>query len=176
MLSKHKDSLCGRQGPFQTTHLTIDLKDKPCPIRQQSYRAGQKSRELFRVYIDKPMEVGVIESAQSAWVVSIALITEKDCTLYFRGNYRRFNEATVLNTYLLPPTADCISSLRESHVFTEVDDSWGYWQLPIKDEYNDKTIIASHLGTYRCSLISFDLRNAPSLFQHALDIILSLVR
>lgn len=69
-----------------------------------------------------------------------------------------------------------IDSLMEAQVFTVLYTLWGYWQVPIKDEDRDKTTITSHHSTYRCTCMTFDLRNAPATLQRALDTTLSVVR
>ena len=70
----------------------------------------------------------------------------------------------------------CIDSLAGAKVFSTLDALWGYWQVPIAEEDRDKTTFTSHLGTYRYLRMPFGLRNAPSTFQRALDIVLSGVR
>lgn len=45
--------------------------------------------------------------------------------------------------------------------------------MPIKNGYKSNTTFTSHVGTYHHNRVHICLRNAPSMFQHALDIILS---
>jgi len=94
----------------------------------------------------------------------------------FCVDFRRLNAATIPDTYPLPRMDDCIDSLSTAKVFTLLDALWGYWQVPIAEQDRDKTTFTSHMGTYRYLRMPFGLRNAPSSFQRALDIILSGVR
>lgn len=58
-------------------------------------------------------------------------------------------------------------------MFTALSALWGYWELPTKDEDNNKTKFTSHIGTFRYIRMPFGLPNAPAKLQRALDIILS---
>lgn len=59
MLSKHKNLRSARLGAITDTHHTIDLREGPRPIRQQTYCARQRSRERLRELIDKQWEDNV---------------------------------------------------------------------------------------------------------------------
>ena len=48
--------------------------------------------------------------------------------------------------------------------------------MPIAERDRDKTTFTSHMCTFRFKRMPFGLRNAPAIFQRALDIILSGVR
>lgn len=51
---------------------------------------------------------------------------QKDGTFRFCVNFRRLNEATILDTYPLPQMKDCIDILEDSNVFSAFEALWGY--------------------------------------------------
>ena len=58
-------------------------------------------------------------------------------------------------------------------MFTSLDCTAGYWQVPFRKEDQEKTAFTPHCGTYHWLSMPFGLTNAPATFQRALDIILS---
>ena len=78
--------------------------------------------------------------------------------------------------YLLPRIEDSIDILSNAKVFSMLDVLWGDWQIPIADEDREKTEFTRHVGKYRKTRMPFGLRNDPSSFQRAIEMILSGVR
>ena len=116
---------------------------------------------------------GVIEPTQSPWASPVVFAPKKDGTLRFCVDYRRLNTMTIRDHYPIPKIDDCIDSLGEATIFTTLDCNSGYWQTPIAAEDRDKTALICHADLFRFNRMPFGLRNAPSTFQGALDIILA---
>ena len=176
ILTKHQAMFSGDLGTITATQHHIELKSGTAPIRQQPYRAGPDRRAAIQEQVEYQLKAGVIEPAQSEWASPVLLAPKKDGTMRFCIDFRRLNAATIPDTYPLPRMDDCIDSLSHAKVFSMLDALWGYWQIPIAEEDRDKTTFTSHVGTYRYKRMPFGLRNAPSTFQRALDVILSGVR
>lgn len=90
----------------------------------------------------------------------------------FSVDPRRLKATTIPDKYPLPRMEDFSESLRDASVFTTLDSVWGYWQVPIRPDYRDRTTFMSHLATYRYSRMPVGPRNAPAKFQRGLEIIL----
>lgn len=71
---------------------------------------------------------------------------------------------------------DCIDSLGDAAVFSTIDCNCRYWQIFVSTEDRHKTTFRTFWGAYCYLCMPFGLRNAPTTFQRALDIILSSVR
>lgn len=87
-------------------------------------------------------------------------------------SYRRLSATTTADIYPLPLVDGFIDSSEEAQVFTELDALSEYLQVPIKDDYEHKTVISSHFETYRCPRTSFGLRIPFARFHRSSDIIL----
>lgn len=83
MFSEHKNLWSELLGTNWATHHTIDLNVEPCPIRQQSYRAKQRSRKGLRKIMEKPLEVCVVEPVQAESASHSFLVFEKNGTFQF---------------------------------------------------------------------------------------------
>ena len=176
MLEKHEEVFEGRLGLIKSTEHRITLKPGSKPVHMPPYRAGPDKRDKIREQIEYQLNAGVIEPAQTEWASPVLLAPKKDGTQRFCVDFRLLNEATVPDTYPLPRMDDCIDSLSLARVYSLLDALWGYWQLKLAEEDRDKTTFTSHMGTFRYLRMPFGLRNAPSSFQRALDIVLSGVR
>ena len=68
---------------------------------------------------------------------------------------------------------DCLDSLGGAQVFASLDCTAGYWQVPLRKDDQEKTVLTTHCGIHHWLSMTFGLTNAPATFQRALDIILS---
>jgi len=66
---------------------------------------------------------------------------------------------------------DCLDTLGDAEVFTCLDCSARYWQVPLFKDDLYKTAFTAHYGIHHRSSTPFFLTNAPATFQRALDII-----
>ncbi len=173
MLKKHESMWNGKLGDINVVEHSIDLVPGARPFKSQPYRAGPKTRELEQSEINKQLEAGVIEPAQSAWAAPVLFVPKKDGKLRFCIDYRKLNSMTVKDSYPLPRMDECIDTLGEAKVFTTLDAYSGYWQVNVKKDDRPKTAFVCHAGAYQCVRMPFGLTNAPATFQRALDLVLS---
>ena len=161
---------------IRATEHHIPLEPGTKPIRAMPYRKGPWMREMVAKEVEKILNAGVIEPANTEWASPVVLVPEKDGSLRFCVEYRRLNAKTLADSYPLPRMDGCIDSLVYAAVFTTLDCNSGYWQIPVASENQDETTFTTYMGTFRHLRMPFELRGAPATFQRALDIILSRVR
>jgi len=109
----------------------------------------------------------IIEPTASPWASNVVIICKKDGTYRFCVDYRRLNDITRKDSYLLPRIDDCLSSLGGACYFSTLDLRAGYWQT-VLDERD-----VTRRRTFRFKVLSFGLANAPALFQHLMDYVLA---
>lgn len=59
-----------------------------------------------------------------------------------------------------------------SNYFTLLDIENAYWNIPTRDEDEDKTGFVTPFGTFRYEIKAFGLSGAPSTFQRIMDAVL----
>ncbi len=166
----------GRIGTVNITKHRIELEPGTKPVNQQPYRAGPRQRELELIEIRKILEQDIIEPATSEWAAPIVFAPKKDGSLRFCIDYRRLNAATKRDAYPIPRMDECIDSLGDAQIFTLLDANSGYWQIELDEDARDLTAFVSHHGLFRYKRMPFGLKNAPSTFRRAIDMILATVK
>ena len=84
-------------------------------------------------------------------------------------DYRRLNEIAIRDSYPLPLINDMLESLGKGKIFSKLDLKSAYNLIRIKsgDEY--KTAFTCKLGHFEYSVMPFELKNAPAVFQHFIN-------
>ena len=86
-------------------------------------------------------------------------------------DFRKFNERTIPGRYPIPDTSVILSNLGNSKFFTTLDLKSGFHQIIMCEKDRQKTVFNN--GKYEFCTLPFGLRNAPSIFQRAIDDVLS---
>ena len=69
-------------------------------------------------------------------------VKKKDGTLRLCIDYRKLNNMTIKNKYMLPRADDLFDQMKEAKVFSKIDMRYGYHQARIKE----KTFLRLPLG------------------------------
>jgi transposase InsO family protein len=85
------------------------------------------------------------------------------------GDYRRLNNVTTPDKYPLPNMQDLSTFLHGSKIFTKLDLSKGYYQVPMNEGDIPKTAIITPFGLYEFLFMPFGLKNAAQTFQRLMD-------
>ena len=75
-------------------------------------------------------------------------------------------------TYPLPTTEDIFARLAGGNIFTKLDLSQAYLQLPVDDDGKDLLIINTPKGLFRYNHLPYGVSVAPAIFQSVMDRIL----
>ena len=87
-------------------------------------------------------------------------------------DFRKLNERTVDDKYPVPDINIILSNLGRGKFFSKVDLKSGFHQILLKESDREKTAFSVNNGKYEFCRLPFGLKNAPCIFQRALDDIL----
>ena len=111
------------------------------------------------------LEGGQIEPSDSPWASTVVKVTKKDGSTRFCVNYRRLNDATVKDAYLLPCMYDSLLLLGRQQWFSTMDLASGYWQVAMSPDASRKagfvTQVLQCAGNVRAT-------HGPCLVRHAM--------
>jgi len=177
MLAQHQAMWTGQAlGVIKATQHRIDLNAGAWPVRFAPRRASHTAREAETSEVKRQLEADVIEPTSSEWGFPVVLVTKKDGTLRFCVDYRLLNVVTKNDFHPLPRMDECIDSLGEATICSTLDCSAGHCQVAIATEDRERTAFVCHEGAYQYKRMPLGLSSAPSTFQRALHIILSVVK
>nr|GFC13614.1 reverse transcriptase domain-containing protein [Tanacetum cinerariifolium] len=161
----------------------IQLLDEKKPIVQKQRRLNLNMQEVVKKEIVKLLDTGIIYPiADSPWLIPthcvpkkggiIVVTNEKDefvPTITVTGwrvciDYCKLNEATAKDHFPLPFMDQMLERLAENKYFCFLDGFYGYFQIPIDPNDQEKTTFTCPFKTYTYRRMPFGLCNAPTTF------------
>lgn len=87
-------------------------------------------------------------------------------------DYKKLSSKTIFDRCPMPDINVILSNLGKSRYFSTIDLQAGYHQIRMKESDKEKTAFAVNGANYEFNRMPFGLKNAPSIFQRAIDDIL----
>ncbi|CAH8581201.1 unnamed protein product, partial [Schistosoma guineensis] len=84
-------------------------------------------------------------------------------------DYRRLNNQTVPDKYLIPRIHDFSLDLHGKRFFSKLDLVRAYHQISMAPEDTKKTVIITALGLFEFLRMPFGIKNAVQMFQRFMD-------
>ena len=87
-------------------------------------------------------------------------------------DYRKLNDKTIEDKYLLPRMEEILENLGKCSYFTTLDLAPGLHQIPVDKNSIEKTAFMVGNGHYKYVRMPFGLKNTPATFQRMMDTVL----
>ena len=87
-------------------------------------------------------------------------------------DFQKLNAVTIDDKYPIPNISVILSNLGEAKYFTTLDLKSGFHQIELLENDREKTAFSVNNGKYEFCRLPFGLKNAPSIFQRAIDDVL----
>jgi transposase InsO family protein len=142
----------------------IDTGDNPA-IFIPPYRRSRAERSDIEHHVQSMLENDVIEEADSPWGAPVFLTDKKDSAKRFVVDFRKLNEITRKDKFPMPHIDDALDQIAGCTLFSVLDCTAGYWQVPLTETAKPKTAFQTTSGQYQFKVMPFGLANAPSTFQ-----------
>ena len=146
--------------------IRVDLAVRPtiCPPRNQPVALKSRIKEE----VDTMEQMKVIKKVEEPtdWVNAMVFV-EKPYTKKLRIclDPRPLNKAILREHYQLPTLEDISTRLTGAKVFSKLDASHGYWQVPLDVESQLLTTFNSPFGRYCYTRMPFGIKSAQEIFQ-----------
>uniref|UniRef100_A0A3B1JJS8 Gypsy retrotransposon integrase-like protein 1 n=1 Tax=Astyanax mexicanus TaxID=7994 RepID=A0A3B1JJS8_ASTMX len=146
----------------------IPLTDD-APVRQRYRRLPPSQYEQVKAHIQDLLQREVVRVSCSPYSSPIVVVQKKDGTLRLCVDYRQLNAKTRKDAYPLPRIEESLDALAGAKLFSTLDLTSGYNQVPMAEEDKQKTAFCTPFGLFEFNRMPFGLCNAPSTFQRLME-------
>ena len=175
LLQKHDEVFSKDKYDLGHTHLvehTIDTGDaKPInqPPRQVPIALAGEEREA----LGKLQAQGVIHSLTSPWSSLIVLVQKISGQVQPCIDYQQLNKVTKDVACPIPRTQDCLNVMTGATMFSTMDITLAYNQVPVAEKDIPKTAFVTKYGLYEFTKMPFGLSTAPQTYECLMELTLS---
>ena len=132
-------------------------------------------RDKVDAELDHLVSEGTLEPVQfSDWAAPIVVILKSDKTsVLICGDFKQtINPVSKLDKYPIPKVEDLFATLSGGCVFSKIDLSQAYQQLPLNEESQKLAVINTHKGSFRYTHLPFGISSAPGIFRRIMESLL----
>ena len=141
------------------------------PARTVPYALRDKvDQELQRL-----QDEGILEPVEIAeWAAPIVVVLKRDkSSIRLCGDFSvTVNPVSKLDRYPIPRINDLFAKLAKGKLFSKLDLSHAYQQLPLEEESRKYVVINTHKGLFRFTRLPFGISSAPGIFQRVMESLL----
>lgn len=164
--------------PYNTNvFATIRTTDDE-PVWSKSYPYPMSASSFVNSEVEKLLQKGIISPSRSPYNSPVWVVPKKGQNPDGKPkqrmviDYRKLNKKTIFDRYPIPETNMILSNLGNARYFSTIDLESGYHQIRIKESDKEKTAFSINGAKYEFNRMPFGLKNAPSIFQRAIDDVL----
>lgn len=164
--------------PFNTNIIgTIRTTDNE-PVYSKAYPYPVSVTEFVNKEIESMLKMGIIRPSRSPFNNPLWVVDKKGQDELGNRNhrlvhdFRKLNDKTIDDKYPIPDITTLLSNLGKAKFYTTLDLKSGFHQIELAEEDREKTAFSVNNGKYEFCRLPFGLKNAPSIFQRAIDDVL----
>ena len=149
-----------------------NLKVKKDPPFQKARPVPYALKSKVETALQKMESEGVIEKVTTATCAApIVVVGKKNCDdVRICGDFSvTYNSCADVETYPLPKIEDLHEAMRGCKVFSILDMSQAYHQIPISQESQPFLTINTHVGLFSFKRLPNGVHSGPAIFQRIMD-------
>ena len=130
------------------------------PVRLKPYPLPYALRQELKDEIREMLDKGVIRKSPSPYASLVVIVKKKDDLNRICVDYRKLNKVKISDPEPNKTSKDLFQQLGKSKIFSKIDLSKGYWQIPVAKEDVFKTVFVTPDGTYEFLRMPFGMKNS----------------
>jgi len=141
------------------------------PVHSKPCRTSPSDRQIIADIIRTRSKAGLVTDSTSPYASPVILVNKSNCEKRLCVDYRRLNIQTEVPPYPMPDIHSQLSSLATANMFTTLDLSHRFLQIPLTQESKDKTAFTTEDTITNFERMPFGLKSAPGTLQRLMSII-----
>ena len=126
------------------------LRQDVTPVRQTMRRIPLSLRKEVSEEISRMLSEGIIEQIDTSPRMSnVVIVRKKSGDIRLCLDLRQVNKAVIPDAYPIPSLEELMSEFNGSPVFSKLDLSQGYLQIPLDKSSRRITVLITHDGVYQ---------------------------
>lgn len=151
---------CGEAARFvHRIRLTDDR-----PFRLPYRRVPPAHYHKLKQVLDEMEEKGIISKSTSEWASPLVLVWKPSGDLRICTDFRWLNARTIKDAHPLPHQADALASLGGNSLYSTMDLTSGFYNIPIHEDDRKYTACTTPVGLYEYNRMAQGLCNSPATF------------
>ena len=172
LLSRYREVFDNHLGSYTGQPATIFVDPQAAPRYCKARSIPYALKDLVSEELSKLERDGVISPVKfSDWAAPIVPVLKKGGkAVRICGDYKMtVNRAARLEQYPIPKIEDLFASLAGGQVFSKLDLTQAYTQIPLEEEAKKLTTINTPRGLYQFNRLPFGISSAPAIFQRVME-------
>jgi transposase InsO family protein len=174
MLSRYKGAFSQDDTDLGRTSLVEHCIDtgNARPIKQAPRRIPMAFKGEDEAAIQKLLDQGSIRPSTSPWASPIVLVRKKDGSVRPCVDYRRLNAVTKIDAIGLPRCSECLDAMAGAKLFSTLDITSAYNQVPVRPQDIPKTAFVTKQGLFEFVTTPFGMVNSGATWTRCIELAL----
>lgn len=124
-------------------------------------------KEQVKEELDRMEAMGVIRKIEepTEWCAGMVVVPKPNKKPRICVDLTRLNDSVCRERHILPAVDDTLAQLEGARVFSKLDATSGFWQVPLHEESQPLTTFITPFGRYCFQRLPFGISSAPEHFQ-----------
>ncbi len=150
----------------------IELIDKKTSSQSCLYHMSDYKLQKMKNYLIKHLNKDFISSSSASYASLILFIKKKDDSLRFCINYKKLNALIKRDCYFLSLIDETLTCIQDSKYLTQLNIIIIFNKLHMHSSSEDLTIFIIFFDFYKYHVMSFELINNSTFYQHYINNVL----
>ena len=175
VLQRHRALFQEGLGTLQGHKVKIVTDPEATPRFCKARTVPYALRDKVDAELSRLVKEGTLEPVQfSEWAAPIVVVLKSDkSSIRICGDFKQtVNPVSKLDKYPIPKVEDLFATLAGGRLFSKVDLSQAYQQLPLEEELRKLVVINTQKGLFRYTRLPYGISSAPGIFQRVMESLL----